>query len=637
MPCRPGTRTRLRALVDCDTGCIGPHTCKCSNMTVAVRQVERSFRQPNATARCAVQVPRSLSASLRQPYADLLALIGSRGPLSALPAPFRAASFGDSALSADMGFSDLPDALVAQVLSHLPLQDRIGASAVCRQWQRASAVPSAAWAEFEWRCASLAQWHGLMRWLRPRMPGLRRLRLQLVAALHMRRRQRESRSDTALRVLGARLATAAQLRELSLRWDVAPCGCAEAGGNGNDARPCAPPLPTALLLPAPSRTARRAGRPLPLQLTRLELSCTSGVELCPALGLLTSLRRLTVGVHKDHWGTGGPLLAGPAKPSPAVPPAAPPLWLPPALASLTLATPVAVASLAACGPALPASLPALRELRLGWCCDFPLAELGPLAGAAGKLLEVLLPLAGQLESLELPPGCLPPPVLVRFTALHTLQAHSQPAESGHAAFREVWDGVLFHLSRLRCLDIQLVLGSAGYDTDTQPLEFPLPLAALPASLRELRLGTLPGVEVPLPAGEYLRGLTCLAVLASTSLRLAPLLPFMPELAHLEVCNSFETGRAHHPPSSGSGDAALDAAAAAAAALDTTPGAGAEGRLALALARCPRFRSFRVVASEEDWWAHGAAAAVALRLQRLRPDVDVHMGPASGGASGEECW
>lgn len=35
------------------------------------------------------------------------------------------------------------------------------------------------------------------------------------------------------------------------------------------------------------------------------------------------------------------------------------------------------------------------------------------------------------------------------------------------------------------------------------VQFPLPLAALPGSLRELRLGMHPGVEVHLPAGDYL--------------------------------------------------------------------------------------------------------------------------------------
>lgn len=109
-----------------------------------------------------------------------------------------------------------------------------------------------------------------------------------------------------------------------------------------------------------------------------------------------------------------------------------------------------------------------------------------------------------------------------------------------------------------------------------------------------------------------------------------------QLAHLEVDNLFEIGQAHHPPSSGSGDAALDAAVAAAAALDTRPGAGAEGGLALALARRPSFRCLILTASDDDWWAHGAAAAVALRLQRLRPNVVVEMAPA-GGAERDGCW
>lgn len=133
-----------------------------------------------------------------------------------------------------------------------------------------------------------------MRWLKPRMPGVRRLQLVLKAQLFAGRRQRQNRELTALRVLGTRLATAAVLRQLSLHWSV------EAGRHARPVGNVAAPLPltVAALLPAPSRATRHArGLPAPA-LTHLELCCPQGVALCPTLCLLTSLRHLAVGVHR---------------------------------------------------------------------------------------------------------------------------------------------------------------------------------------------------------------------------------------------------------------------------------------------------------------------------------------------------
>lgn len=133
----------------------------------------------------------------------------------------------------------------------------------------------------------------LMRWLRPRMPAVRRLRLELKCSLHASHSRFDSRCETALHVLADRLAAAAVLQELSVYWDVERGG---AGGNDGDA-PLASsfPLDVALMLPAQSRTARRARRPLELGLKALHLSCAAGCMLRPQLGRLPQLEQLTLG------------------------------------------------------------------------------------------------------------------------------------------------------------------------------------------------------------------------------------------------------------------------------------------------------------------------------------------------------
>lgn len=529
---------------------------------------------------------------------------------------------------------DLPDALVSLVIAQLPWDDRVKvAPHVCRQWRRAAAVPSPAWAEIEFECSRLPQFHSLMRWLRTRMPAVRRLRLGLYARPQDRRRRFGSHCAAALRALAARLAAGAQLQSLALSWDVVSvAGCDNETPGQIRARQG--PLHLAALLPLPSRTARRSNRPLALPLSSLELSCAAGVVLCPQLRhLLPTLCTLHIAPGSPDYTSvpSGPLLVSASIPRPAGQPAA--LWLPPTLTCLCLSAVGALTSLAALGPSLPAALPALRCLRLPLGQEIGVSDddgvPARVEGSIARLLEGLLPLAGQLQSLELPPHCLAPPVVARFTALHTLLAPLQPADREVSAFRELWSDIFSTLGRLHTLDLSLRIGDDAY---TDACRLPLRLEELPASLRQLRLLTSPALDITLPAGDHLAGLTCLCLTPQSALRITPLLPYMPQLSCLEVVSDSEVGTAVHVPvAGGSGDEAMDQAAAAAAALPMlTPRdhAAAAGALAVALARRPRFHTLRLL----DGWFPSASLQLALRLQRLSPRVEVEMGDSWGGAA-----
>lgn len=79
--------------------------------------------------------------------------------------------------------------------------------------------------------------------------------------------------------------------------------------------------------------------------------------------------------------------------------------------------------------------------------------------------------------------------------------------------------------RLRSLEVSLVNphGSGQFT-------LPLSLAALPEGLTRLQLRITPAMDVCLPAGDYLRCLQSLELGPLASLRLTPLLPFMPQVA-----------------------------------------------------------------------------------------------------------
>lgn len=141
-------------------------------------------------------------------------------------------------------------------------------------------------------CRSLEQWMALMRWLRPRMPAVQRLRLQLKAGLRATHSKFDCRCEAALHALADRLAAAAALQELSVLWDVKRL---LEGKDGAASSPAAFPLHAWMLLPAQSRTARRAQRPLALGLRQLELSCEAGCVLCRQLSLLPRLEELSLG------------------------------------------------------------------------------------------------------------------------------------------------------------------------------------------------------------------------------------------------------------------------------------------------------------------------------------------------------
>lgn len=79
--------------------------------------------------------------------------------------------------------------------------------------------------------------------------------------------------------------------------------------------------------------------------------------------------------------------------------------------------------------------------------------------------------------------------------------------------------------RLRSLDVKL-----DHPGNAEPYTLPLPLASLPEGLTHLRLHTSPPVHLSLPAGDYLRSLRHLTLSPMAALRIAPLLPFMPDVS-----------------------------------------------------------------------------------------------------------
>lgn len=83
--------------------------------------------------------------------------------------------------------------------------------------------------------------------------------------------------------------------------------------------------------------------------------------------------------------------------------------------------------------------------------------------------------------------------------------------------------------RLRSLDVKL-----DHPGNAEPYTLPLPLASLPEGLTHLRLHTSPPVHLSLPAGDYLRSLRHLTLSPMAALRIAPLLPFMPDVSSSSV-------------------------------------------------------------------------------------------------------
>ena len=291
----------------------------------------------------------------------------------------------------------------------------------------------------------------LMRWLRPRMPAVQKLSLWLKASLRATHNKFDSRCEAALCALADRLAAATALQELSVCWDVTR---SSTSGNDSAASPSAFPLDASLLLPSQSRTARRAQRPLALSLRSLELSCEAGCVLCPQLSLLPCLEELILGpggcvlprleggwvcmLRAWHPGASAclylvqsvqatyPLRSAACAlrksqnsiaHSRAMLSHAAPCWrrspweeaagpvvvqphslaacLPRTLKVLCLFSARAVASLADLGADLAAALPSLRELCLLF---YPHSDWGESWSAnVGRLLEALLPLAGQLQ------------------------------------------------------------------------------------------------------------------------------------------------------------------------------------------------------------------------------------------------
>lgn len=89
--------------------------------------------------------------------------------------------------------------------------------------------------------------------------------------------------------------------------------------------------------------------------------------------------------------------------------------------------------------------------------------------------------------------------------------------------------VLHSCRRLRSLDVCFPHPLVGDDASVQ-FTLPLSLAALPEGLSHLRLHVTPPTDLSLPAGDYLRCLQSLDLGPLASLRLTPLLPFMPQVA-----------------------------------------------------------------------------------------------------------
>jgi hypothetical protein len=291
--------------------------------------------------------------------------------------------------------------------------------------------------------------------------------------------------------------------------------------------------------------------------------------------------------------------------------------LPRTLKTLCLNSTKAAGSLADLGPDLAAGLPSLRELLMP---VFPLSDWGEgWQTDVCRLLEALLPLAGQLRKLELPDTALPIQV-ARFTALEELVVPWAPTQDTE----DTWDAITFNLGRLHSLDVCFLHTGNDYT-------LPMSLAALTEGLTSLRFLVLPPVQVSLPAGDYLRCLRHLTLGPMAALRITPLLPFMPDLEQLAVSGLHEAesiSPVAHPRSLGSGDAALDAAAAAAAAIPlscTAEQLAAAGQLAVALARHSRFQRLRLlpIKNHEDVrYTDAVACSLALRLSRLAPRVNV---------------